>query len=510
MSEHDEQRALDLLDARGRSAATSLRAALAQLDLEEPAGPLTPPTTPSLNNTRKLPFAAPRNVWLAAAAIIVVVGLVAAFLALRKDPEDESGFVTGDPEPGAYLVPDQLPDGWTFQRAELVDLAEEPDAMSAEIVVYGDAGADDPWAEPILMAVRGPNLADFAVSDEGESISVAGHEATIEDDGDGRLILAWTDDDGITWMIDSQDIPRDAVITAGEHLADGPAVEADGLPDGYEEIARGPMGATIMAMVTGLDGLSLVYGSGNQDAGFAIGTIGTEEVAVVQRPGDADDAALLQVGVDEVGIVDVRGQTGYVSAGALQWFEQSTGMVVTIYSYGLETDELQAIAESLRPAKAGEIDGLLQGISGAPSGGFDVIQEGEIAVADGTHDDAEWTLVASEDEELWNLRLLTPGNFSGYGMYKDDEEGLLVDVTEADNTLGGDIALFGAVDPQVTEIVARLADGTELPLEIHDVGIEGWPTKAVVGFVPSRQVYRLIARDAAGTVVSDEEWGEDG
>jgi hypothetical protein len=288
-----------------------------------------------------------RGPWLAAAAVLVLAaGVVAAVLRPDGGP-DEAGTAMSRSEV-QYLVPDPLPEGWA-DRAPLVSNGLDIDGVDA---VYGDGRLEDPWTGPMLevSVLTGPDTGP--PSADGEPITIGGEQGRLRQDtvGDGT----WLATSGHLAVTSSD---RALVEAAAPHVTDEPAIAAAGLPDGFEELARGDFNANIGGVEFLDEGLVVDYGI----EGTSVSSDGPS-VTVTQRLGRPEAVDLLR-GVSDASRPDtVRGHHAVVDASGgsvhVQWWEPS-GLLVTLGATGVDEGELLRFAESLRPASGEELDRLL-------------------------------------------------------------------------------------------------------------------------------------------------------
>jgi hypothetical protein len=224
-------------------------------------------------------------------------------------------------------------------------------------VVYGLRDAADPWTGPVLIvshivagsATRG----DWP---DGEAVTIDGKTVTVFQGEDGNWIARWPVDDGQV-QVAGRELTRDQAIAAAAATAPSPSIGAAELPDGFAELARGPMDA-LVAGALGYSGstvgLAVTYGS------VADGSTGY--VSIIERPGPASAVDLARLAYDGTRSVTVRGQHAVLAptgdAALLQWAEPG-GLLVTIQAADLSDEDLLRVAENLRPAGPGEIDELL-------------------------------------------------------------------------------------------------------------------------------------------------------
>jgi hypothetical protein len=364
-----------------------------------------------------------RRAWLAAAAVMVLVLGAGAFVMLRDDSSPST--VTGQPGQG-YLVADWLPEGLELQRAAMVS-GDDPEMSSSErgdLAVYGDGSLDDPWDGPILVAETleepNPEIVEFLTEDAGypdfEEVTVGDAAGVIETGYQGTLTVHIPAGDG-TSTVTGYGFDRDELLAAAEHLTNSPAVGDEGLPDGYEEIARGPRGAAFSPAGMSWDGLRLTYevardGIDPDDPDFDV----LPGIGISQQSGGPQAAALIRLMVISEGLeaeveqIEVRGQEAYVlhestapSTGSdgcepqpstdaevsacsiegassghehmtVQWYEPSVGKVVTVSATDQDEADVLQFVEELRVADEGELQGMIDEHGGPPDG-EDVISE---------------------------------------------------------------------------------------------------------------------------------------
>lgn len=535
MSTTDDAR-LDALDRRGRAAATTL---LDDLAARDAAGPrlvdLDRPVDAGAVRVVRGRRPGGRGVggrrWLVAAAVVALLAAVGGVVAVagRDDagPDVSSG---GRLDP---LLPRWLPTG--FEAARAVDVSD-PAAMGygADVAVYGDADADDPW--PTLVGVV-HLVADEELlggsSSDGEPVTVAGHDARIrESEGlDGHTPaweVEWQVDDGRLVVTGALD--RDEVLAAAETATTEPSLDTSGLPDGYAELARGPMQDLVLfsslyeGAIGGLDradgpddraGLAVTYVDAADRRGVRSGLV------VAQRPGPSSAVDLLRLSFPDAEDGTVRGRHAVVGRGeeppgsageagvvAVQWAEPE-GQLVTVVGFGVDEDDVLRVAEGLRPAAPGEVAALRDddGDADAAPREFDDVPPGDVVVASGDSPTGRWRIVA-EPRRSANIGALTVERMSGALASTSSTTG---DRTEPPLDLGADFSDATAVVWGILWVdaatVAVEAPGLEpVPLEIHEV--EGWDHPVVAGSFPYDQFAAVpddvvvVARDADGREVA--------
>jgi hypothetical protein len=166
---------------------------------------------------------------------------------------------------------------------------------------------------------------------------------------------------------------RQAVLTAAEHFDQDQTIAAEGLPEGFESLAIGPVNAMLpwLGGYEPAEGLGLTFLRGND----------TEGIHITQQPADDPRSAELLRGLtlDGEGIraeatveeTEVRGQPAYrlrFEAGPdapfeediLQWYEPTWERLVTVTFAEADWPEVEQLIDGLRPAEPGEVDDLLQ------------------------------------------------------------------------------------------------------------------------------------------------------
>lgn len=357
-----------------------------------------------------------RRRWLAAAAVFAVVVAVGGFLALRDD--GSPALQATQPGLSEYLVAGWLPEGWEPLYAALNPRDGDSPVPEGETVAYGDASREDPWTGPVLVAQRYTAHADdwwwAPAPEDVTDITIEGVPVFVEDNGDVITVGTAEPIGGDQYVaVVGYGFDLDVVLEAARHLTMDPAVGQRGLPDGYEEIARGPVAATFMGQMRhpSLDGLAVSYGRPDGE---------DPQINLAQQPADSPGAAALlrlfslESGSGfEVDVTQVRGQEAYVlrlssttmteeatgtgteaetgmrqgddaeiadgdTAGAstghdpkdtevettttmVQWYEPSLRTVVGLTALDVDEETLDRFIESLRVAGPQEIEALLEG-----------------------------------------------------------------------------------------------------------------------------------------------------
>lgn len=355
--------ALAELDRRGRRAGAALRAAARDRVAAAPAGsdaiaapvgsqpagatgpdeqqgPVTVGPVPAVpGSVSRRP---PRPVVLAAAAV-VLVALAGAVLATRPDRRDPVAMS----EPGAaYLVPGWLPDGW---QARHPVLPEPFNVLAGDQAVYGDRDARDPWAGPLLEVTHFTNPSDGPPAQEGEPITIGGRAGVLfESDG-------WIATNGELAVRGHRGATREQVVTAAGHVDDVPAIAPAGLPEGYQELARGGQDGVVGSLDGVESGVVVSYGQGPEDSAAQPG------IVVLQRPGTAEAVDLARLYSEGSRATTVRGHHAVVAVTSegvhLQWLEPP-GTLVTVAALRVSEDDVRRFAEELRLARSDEVEDL--------------------------------------------------------------------------------------------------------------------------------------------------------
>ena len=246
---------LDAIDRRGRAAARTLLDDLAAWGADTLVAEDAPPATEPLARRPSrcaVPLDRPavrggrrvrRRRLLAAAVVAVLVAVAGAVTAATRDdgrPDVSSG---GQPD---YLLPGWLPGLRAARRVGIPDTAAT--GFGVDIAVYGDPDTDDPWsatprgrpprrrrgaagrpAGPTARRSPSPVTTRGCAADRGvrrpQAPARGGRSS-------GRSTTAACSSSG--------SLTRDEVLAAAEAATTEPAIDASGLPDGYEELARGP------------------------------------------------------------------------------------------------------------------------------------------------------------------------------------------------------------------------------------------------------------------------------
>jgi hypothetical protein len=498
MNEHD---ALTVLDRRMTAASAELRRAVDDALGDRPAAGASAASRESggagvgLSPAIKLErSAAPsrrqrRWVWAAAAGVIAVAGVAGLVIVGGGKDEDAPPASTGA-QP--FLVPGWLPAGWGPQSAVRGGASADPPSTAT---VYGSSTAADPWTGDAAVVVR-VDAGGSTAPAGAETVDVSGHTATLARDGETLTVTVPLGDR--TYSVTGRGVDRDALLRVAAAAVDGQPIEAV-LPPGLVEVARGSLD------VAGLPppgGLSLVYGTDSS----------AHSVTITQRPGQASEVGLLRLVLpapNTMTEVEVRGQPGVLlespagsdAQGAgipsiVQWVE-APGLLVTVFTEGLEGEDLMRLAEEMRPSTDAEIGDLVDRYY-APPVVSDDLQEGEVVVAAGDRGADHWQVTAREDAGSIDVSYADESAGFGFAVAPGPGSAPALDVTTSDTVdERGERAMIGVVDPTVTRVVVEAAGQPPLPVDVyrHD-GLTG---AVIVGFVP--RAYddgEVVALDADG------------
>jgi hypothetical protein len=488
-----------------------------------PVPTVVPPDRPTGRGGRR----PARRKFLAAAAVAVLAAAGGAVAVVTDDggPDVTSG---GEPD---YLLPGWLPGGF-----EPLSAAGVPDTAAmgfdADIAVYGDPDSDDPWSAglAVIHLVADEDVLGDPRSD-GEAVTVAGHDARLreaESEGFGGRRPAgpgweveWEVDDGRIIVVGA--LPSDEVLAAAEAATTEPAIDPAGLPDGYTELARGPMEEPSLLYTSLFEefldgsvdgaGLAVTYADPSDSASVR------PAVVVAQRPGPASAVDLLRLSFDDGDVTTVRGRHAVIGRGseppgsagetgivAVQWAEPE-GQLVTVVGFGVAEDAVLQVAEGLRPASAGEVAELRdQQVVAAPRE-FGDVPEGHVAVASGETPTGQWRLVADAGRRA-NIGALTVERMSGAIASTASNTGDRVEppLDLGADTSDGTVVIWGVLWVDAASVTVDGPGGEPIALDIHEV--EGWSDPVVAGAFPvdhfagSGEGVVVVARDADGREVA--------
>ncbi len=451
---------------------------------------------------------------VAAVAAVAAAGAAIAIVDRGDDPDVTSG------GPGTVLLPGWLPAGLEPEVAFDPSDAALPGGIGGESAVYGDASAPDPWASTLAVVhlVVPPEAAGDWQFDDGEPVTVAGHEAIVAaidgtdpgSSGPGWQVR-WEVDDG-TLAVAGTGLSRDEVLAAAAKATGAPGIGAAGLPDGFAELARGPLDAAspmFFDMATPGAGLVVSYSvpaAGDEDIEGETG------LAIVQRPGDAAAVDLLRASYPESEGITVRGRHGAMGRGdhdlVVQWLEPD-GQLVSVIGVGFTEQALLQVVDRLRPAGPDEIAALLAEHAAPAAGEFDEVPEGLVEVASGEEpgDGGRWRVVAdpATGETLAALTVervsadsSSSGSSSGMATDGDVPAPPALELT-TDSTDGASTLVYGTVVAGATTVTIEAAGGgNTLTLDVQS--IDGWGRGVVAGPLTDLDATDAVAvaRDANG------------
>jgi hypothetical protein len=337
----------------------------------------------------------------ATAAVLLVVGVVAGALMWRAS-DDDAGVVEAGPAgllavPHDYVVAGWLPEGYQLLGASLTGPRPEPGGDRDDRGLRR-SGVPDPWTGRRLEVSRGKLGPPLFNRSDLRPITVGGHPATIagvdagspDDVAVARIEVAWGEGDTATRVVGIHMSPAD-VLSAAEHVGEGPRITAAGLPDGFEELGRGPL--SYRGNARGKDelgGLTLTYRLRSMpdrlDEDGNVPADAMTQIQITQRPGTADEFPMMQLGNPEVVETEALGEPAYSSLGTLELFDPGSQQIVTISgTRGPHGAELERVAEGLRPVALAEVEQLIAPfvLSGPPP-----LAAGETLLAQGTEDGA--------------------------------------------------------------------------------------------------------------------------
>jgi hypothetical protein len=465
---------------------------------------------------------------LAAAAVAVVAAVGGAVAVVTTDDDGQEVRGRGSLD---YLVPGRLPAGLEPVRAIDIPGTTATAGFDADIAVYGDPDADDPWAAIIgvIHLVADEELLGGPPSG-GEAVTVAGHDARLrESEGLGPTEtgpaweVEWEVDDGR--LIVSGALTRDEVLAAAEKATTEPAIDTSGLPGGYEELARGPFVDSLLftslfegnldgSVEASVDGSGLAVTYADPSDRNAVRTA----VVVAQRPGPASAVDLLRLWFPDTDVTTVRGRHAAIGRGrelpgsagetgvvAVQWAEPE-GQLVTVVGFGVVEDVVLQVAEGLRPASPDEVAALRAEQAVAAPREFDDVPEGHVVVASGESQTGQWRIVANARRRE-NIGSLTIDRVWGAISSTTSTTGDRVEppLDLAADIADGTIVVWGLLWVDAASVTVEGPGGEPIALDIHEV--EGWSHRVVADAFPkdhfaySGGPIEFVAWDADGREV---------
>ncbi len=446
--------------------------------------------------------------WLAAAAIVVLVAAVAAIV--TREPR-----TTVSSDQPRYLVPGDLPAGMELRGSVAFDGSTEDMAIDAEAVVYGDGGAADPWLAPTLLVLRQRDVDELTVDDfQGDlagatdTILVGGHEAVVEqvagpgaagpESGPPTWQVAWLDGPDRVVVGGSAGMGRDQVVAAAQGV-DGTEIPAAALPAGFVRIARGPLDAIGVSSLVGVryaSGVALTYmRPEDPEDGPA--------VSIVERPGTAEAVSLLRGAFPDSEPITVHGREGVIGRRdgmvVVQWLE-SDDILVTVTGSQVAEADVVAVAEGMRAATAGEVEGLIAGGEGR----LGPVPDGQVEVAAGqTPGGGAWRLTADpalpEGASALTLEQATESDgVTSLGSAEGGGDGPPLEV--ATSSLDDATAIvYGTAAAEATSVTLEAPGRPPQALDLY--AVEGWSRAALALAVPTGDLdgASLVARTADGT-----------
>jgi hypothetical protein len=469
---------------------------------------------------------------LLVAAVVAVLAAVGGAIAVVTGDDGPSAVSSGGSE---LLLPGWLPAG--LRPVQAVDFAHDTGSdqdaglggVDGDIAVYGDPDADDPWSAVLGVLHVADQEAFGGPPTDGESVTVAGHDAVLrqgEGTGWGGTSPSWEVEwevDGGRLLVAGARTPYEA-LAAAEAATTEPAIEPSGLPDGYTELARGPISATFSITYSppfdfgrfAGSGLAVTYADRSEVTAIPVdGGEGPTAVTVVQRPGPASAVDLPRAFVPDSEAITVRGHHAVVSrAGiegpggtgtvAVQWAEPD-GQLVTVVGSGVTEDVVLRVAESLQTAGADEVAGLVGALADLPPPEFRAVPAGRVVVASGDSPTGRWRILANPRRSA-NIGALTIeavwGPLGNIASTTGDrvEPPLDLAASYQDRT----VVVWGVLWVDAASVTVEAPDHESVALDIH--AVDGWSHPVVADAFPEDHFAGagevvVVARDADGREV---------
>lgn len=256
-------------------------------------------------------------------------------------------------------------DGLTFCGTTAFPVSPPSDA--AGMILYGEAGASDPYDGPMLGLFWDPaDDGTHAGDGDPQPVTVRGRsgvaapitvfqQTIVPELG---TVIAWTEGDrdfglyGREWPIDRA-AELVEIANGIEEASGGFRFPADGLPEGYEEVFAGDPGVAWLVLAPsplyslqfqGEDGLLVVNG--------------------LQMSEDEFEAfRFLTIGVDEGEIAGRRGLVGnawHADGPVVATWRESDGLVVRIVGFGVPLPTAEEVADQSRELADGEWAALVE------------------------------------------------------------------------------------------------------------------------------------------------------
>ncbi|MGH9113066.1 MAG: DoxX family protein [Acidimicrobiales bacterium] len=307
-----------------------------------------------------------------------------------------------------------------------------------------------------------------------EDISIAGHPAKPAHDDEGWRV-EWPVDGG-RLLVGGTGLGRDEVVAAAQVASVDPAIDPAGLPDGFVELAHGPLDAALGAGLG--DGLGYVGASSGVALAYADGEDPGSSIGVLERPGSASAVDLGRLALTDAEATTRRGHHAVlardeadVRSVVVQWLEPP-GLLVSVMASGLSDAEVVRVAEELTPAGDGEVEALVRDHPFEDAEArFIALDDGQTLVAEGENDRGPWRLVATDrpDEAGLDLRFVDGGSGFGWGDGAPTDDALAFSTTGIDTRAA---AVFGVVDGSAASVTVEAPGRPPIAVELH--AVEGW------------------------------------
>lgn len=518
---------LENLDQRAHRAAADVRSRAA----DRPRPTFDASDASLLPAPARLEDHRPRRSLLAAAAVILLVLAGGLAFVTRHQGGDGDGPAspTTSTEPPRPFVATTLPKGMAFSGAVGASSTVNGPQPFGPLSVFGTEPARPELGVGVLR-ISGSDLIDAkSVEIDGRTVLAydqqgVGERAVLVRRGQ-RVVLAMSP------SLDRATLARVAEATKID--GDEPKVADDSLPDGFRLLTRepSPTGPDVGVFRGGsAHGPSTLYmaGAGVSDGSGAAGGLVTLE----SSSGDEARLQSIRLWSDDTSETTVRGHPALVTSSVfpgsptdegmnvrrvVTWIERP-GELLRVSGFGVTEDELEALAEGVRPVPAAEWASLVERTE---LGEFSDAANGVTSTAVGAGrfgDGTAWRLAMEESGSAGGIdpeKFMSPRLSVALGGDGDSSSGSSTGTAQTDaafvatQTLdkGGRHFVAGTIGRAVATVELRRADGSviETAAIVEGGGYRGWvaeltedPTIVVALTADGRELDRVSFSDLGG------------